>query len=493
MGAREKETPMSSERSTSTEPGTAEHLGPAANGGPNGHATQMLSDELPPGSRAPALWQTIATWTRPTASVDRARRRFGPRFATKLLGQPRQVVISDPEELKELFTAPPDVIHPGEGARLIESTVGPNSVILLDEAPHLEQRRLLLPAFHGEQIDKLERLMVELSERELANWPRDEPVALHPRLQRLTLEIVLRAVFGLEQGARLERLRDLLTELLSFGDHPISLLPFAQRAFAGRGVVGRFEAVRGEADAMIFQLIDERRGSGEEGPDVLALLLAARHEDGEPMSAAEVRDELVTALVAGHETTASQLSWAFDLLAWHPAVAERVAAEAAAGEDDAYLTATIQEAMRRRPVLLNAEPRLVVKPIRIGGVSYPPGVVLMASIQLLHHNPEIYPDPYAFRPERFLESPPGTYTWIPFGGGRRRCIGASFAMLEMKVVLRIALALYSLQPAADRPATARRRGITVSPSNGATVILHARDADATDAHAQLAAHVAVAG
>ncbi len=463
------QTPIPTERSAAT---VAEDIVASTNGVEA--LAHSVSEELPPGPRGTALWQTIATWTRPTASLERARKRFGSRFTTHLLGQPPQVVISDPQELKEVFTAPPDVIHPGDGARLIESTVGPNSVIVLDEGEHLEQRRLLLPAFHGEQIAKLEQLMAGLTERELATWPCEEPVRLHPRLQRLTLAIVLRAVFGLEQGARMERLRDLLTDLLSFGDHPISLLPFAQRALAGHGVVGRFEAVRDEADALIFELIEERRRTGTEGPDVLALLLAATHEDGEPMSHGEMRDELVTALVAGHETTASQLSWAFDVLAWHPAAADHVADELQSGGGDDYLTATIQEVMRVRPVLPNAEPRRVVKPVQIGDVRYPPGVVLMASAQLVHHDPAVYPDPYAFRPERFLESPPGTYTWIAFGGGRRRCLGASFAMLEMKVVLRAALARYQVRPADARPATARRRGITVSPSNGATVILATR-------------------
>jgi cytochrome P450 len=182
----------------------------------------------------------------------------------------------------------------------------------------------------------------------------------------------------------------------------------------------------------------------------------------------------VTALVAGHETTASQLAWGLDLLAHHPEVADRIASELAADEEDAYLTAAIQEIMRMRPVLLNAEPRLVKRPVQIGGVTYPPGVVLMVSAHLVHHDPSIYPQPYAFRPERFLASPPGTYTWIPFGGGRRRCLGASFAMLEMKIVLRALLRQCEVLPVSPRLQRARRRGITISPSDGCPVILRAR-------------------
>jgi cytochrome P450 len=234
------------------------------------------------------------------------------------------------------------------------------------------------------------------------------------------------------------------------------------------------EQLQAEADRLIAEQIDERRRSSDGRHDVLGLLLSATHEDGSPMSASELRDELVTALVAGHETTASQLAWTLDLLARDPAVVGRIWAELAAGEEDAYLTATIQESMRLRPVLPNAEPRMVRKPVQIGGVSYPTGVVLIASAELIHHHAEIYPDPYAFRPERFLGSTPGTYTWIPFGGGRRRCLGASFAMLEMKIVLRTVLRHYGLTPASPRAPMARRRGIAISPSNGCKLILRAR-------------------
>ena len=434
-----------------------------------------MKTELPPGPRRSALLQTIGAWARPTASMDRNRARYGKRFTIRLLGQLPFVVLSDPDDIKELFMAPPDVLHPGEGASLLEPIVGPNSVILLDEGPHLKQRKLMLPAFHGERMQDLAGLMVELSEREVDSWPLDQTIELHPRLQGLTLEIVLRAVFGLEQGAQLDALRELLTELLAFTESPVSFVPIP-KWMAGRGPVGRLERTRAQADELIFALIEERQREGSGGADVLTLLLAAEHDDGSPMSPMELRDELMTALVAGHETTASQLAWAFAELAGEPAVQGRLAEEIHDEDsDEQYLTATINEIMRRRPVLPNAEPRLVKQPIEIGGVSYPPGVILTANAHLLHHDPEIYPDPYAFRPERFLESQggraPGTYTWIPFGGGRRRCLGASFALLEMKLVLRAVLQRYELHPTGERPEVARRRGITISPSRGAQVIL----------------------
>jgi hypothetical protein len=426
----------------------------------------------------PGAFQMVATWKRPAASMERLRRRYGKRITVKLPFQPPFVILSDPDEIRELFMAPAEAIHPGEGARVLEPTVGSNSVILLDEAAHMEQRKLLLPAFHGERMQRLTGLMTELAEREVATWPRNEIVRLHPRLQRLTLEIILRAVFGLEQGPRLEELRDLLTETLSFAESPLSILPAFGR-YLGRVLPSfrRFNELSERANRMIFELVDERRAaadSGAEGTDVLAMLLAARHEDETPMSDQEIRDELMTALLAGHETTASQLGWAFERLAREPRVTARLAEELDAGETEEYLTATIQEIMRLRPVLPNAEPRLTKRPVEIGGVRYPPGVALLASAFLVHRDPEIYPEPYVFRPERFVGNPPGTYTWIPFGGGRRRCLGASFALQEMKVVIRAVLTRCELSPAGGRPETTGRRSITFSPSRGASVVLRDR-------------------
>jgi cytochrome P450 len=446
-----------------------------------------MNQTLPPGPRMPAALQMLGVWSRPTAFLERARARYGRRFTVRLLGQPPAVMISDPEEIKEIFLAAPDVLHPGEGARILEPTVGRSSVILLDEGEHLEQRKLLLPAFHGERMQRLAVLMAELSESEVESWPREEPLALHPRLQRLTLEIILRAVFGLQRGAHLDSLRELLTRLLAFADSPLSLLPRPPRVLARFTALASFERVLAQVDELIFDLIEQRRRDGDsDSDDVLAMLIAAEHDDGSPMSARELRDELMTALVAGHETTASELSWAFERLAREPAVVARLHDELEERTDESYLAATVNETLRHRPVLPNAEPRLVKKPIEIGGVLYPPGVVLMANAYLVHHDSAIYPDPYAFRPERFLEHEggraPGTYTLIPFGGGRRRCLGASFAVLEMKIVLRAVLERCELVPVAADRERARRRGITLSPAHGALLLLRDRTrADAAGA------------
>ena len=281
-------------------------------------------------------------------------------------------------------------------------------MILLDEAPHLEQRKLLLPAFHGEKMKRLTGLMTELAEREVQSWPTGQPVALHSKLQRVTLEIILRAVFGLEQGQRLDDLRESVTEVLGFSESPLSVLPAAERWARLSGTFRRFRAARKRADELIFAEIEERRAaSDDDGNDVLAMLLAARHEDGSPMSPRELRDELMTSLVAGHETTASQLAWGFERLSREPHVVARLTEELDAGEQDDYLTATVYEILRLRPVLPNAEPRLTKKPVTIGGFEYPAGVALLASAWLVHHDPDIYSEPYEMRPERFLDKAPG--------------------------------------------------------------------------------------
>src|SRR5437763_8848792 len=290
------------------------------------------SATLPPGPRHPKSIQTLGWWARPISFLEAARARYGSRFTIRLLGQVPFVMVSDRDEVRELFTAPPDVLHPGEGARILEPVLGRNSVILLDEGEHMEQRKLMLPAFHGEKMQRLVGLMTEVSEREAGSWPQDQSFTLHPRLQSLTLEIILRAVFGLDPGPRLDALRERLTRILSLGTKPFSLLP-AETPLGRRGPWARLVALRDEADGLIFELIDERRADPGDRDDVLAMLLEARHEDGSPMSDQELRDELMTLLVAGHETTASQLAWTFERLVRTPTVLERLADEIRDGDE----------------------------------------------------------------------------------------------------------------------------------------------------------------
>jgi cytochrome P450 len=436
-----------------------------------------MRSNLPPGPSYPSLIQGIGFWTRPLAYLEKLRSQYGKRFTLRFPFSPPFVFITEPDQIKQVFTAPPDVLHPGEGARVLRPIVGSNSVILLDGDAHMSQRKLMLPAFHGERMERLTDLIAEVTEREVEGWGAEPELELHPRMQALTLEIILRAVFGLDPGERLDAVRGRLGALLAFGDHPLTLFgppgEGSEAFFSKFGPLKGFFDRRNEVDELLFELIDERRAEGADRDDVLSILLEARHEDGSPMSNQELRDELMTLLVAGHETTATTLAWAFERLVREPAVLARLTEEVDAG-DDSYVTATIQETQRRRPVLPNAAPRLTMKPIEVGGWSYESGVCLVANSYLLHHDPDVYPDPYAFRPERFLDDPPGTYTWIPFGGGRRRCLGASFAMMEMKVVMPAVLRAYELSPTTGRPEHTRRRNITIRPGEGSRVALKTR-------------------
>jgi cytochrome P450 len=428
---------------------------------------------LPPGPRTPALAQTLAWWSIPY--LERCRERYGKAFTLRLLAQEPWVMISDPAEIKQVFTAPADVIHPGEGAALVEPIVGPNSILLLDEDAHLAKRKLVLPAFHGQRMEAMRGVMAEVAEQEISQWPLGRPVPLHPHVLRLTLEVILRAVFGLERGSdRLRRLRSLLAEWGDFGASPLSLLPPLQRENAKHGPVARFMQIRRETDEQIYALISERRAAGGVGDDALAILLGARHDDGSPMTDAEIRDDLLALLVAGYETTATELSWCIERLTHTPRACARLVEEIDAGREEDYLKATIRETLRRRPVLINAQPRKVVAPIRVGDYDYGPGCHLIVNAYLVHHDPEIYPDPYAFKPERFLGVDPGTYTWIPFGGGRRRCLGSSFAMLEMSIVLRTLLSQLELDAVGSGYELNLRRMISVIPGRGATAELRPR-------------------
>jgi cytochrome P450 len=427
-----------------------------------------MTGELPPGPRAPAAVQTMAWWSRPLGFFERCRRRYGRRFTIRVLGVPPFVMIAEPDQIRELFITPAELLHAGEALRRLEPLVGPSSVIVLDEDDHLRRRRVMLPALHGEGMARLGDFVTDAAEREISSWPSGQPFETHRGFQNIALEVILRAVFGVDRGERLERLRDLVVQILLFSEHPLLILMTA-KPFQGRsGPFGRFYRLRARLDQLIYEQISLRRAEGEEArDDILALLLQAEHEDGSPLSDVEIRDELMSTLIAGHETTASQMAWTLERLSREPRVMRRLE-EALDDGDETYLTAVIQEALRRRPVLPNAEPRLLTEPFQLGDWSYPPGVCLVPNPYLVHHDPEFYPDPYAFRPERFLEHPPGNYTWIPFGGGRRRCPGASFAMLEMTIVFRMIFERYRIEPAGPKE-KARRRAITVKPRDGGLV------------------------
>jgi cytochrome P450 len=429
--------------------------------------------QLPPGPRTPRAHQTLGWWYRPLSFLERARRRYGDRFTLRLIGIPPVVVLSSPADIKAVLAADPEVLEPGAGAEVIEPVVGPRSIGLMDGAEHLAERRLLSPPLHGERVEAMEATMRVAAERAIAAWPASEPLALHPPLQRLSLEIAMRTLLGLgDDDQRLAPLREAIAEMLAWSARLPNLVPRTRRTVAGRGPWGRFLAARDRLDPLLFELIEARAAAGEDHGDVLSSLLAARYEDGGGMEPRQIRDELVTLIAGGHESTALALSWACSRLAREDAVRARLVSALDAEAGDEYLTATVEEALRHRPVL-PILPRRVARATTIGGWRYPAGILLQADAYLLHHDQAVHPDPYAFRPERFLERSPGTYTWVPFGGGRRRCIGAAFATLQMKTVLRALLRERDLRPVGDGE-PARRHNIGLAPAAGARLILPRR-------------------
>jgi cytochrome P450 len=434
---------------------------------------------LPAGPRLPRAAQTVLWFRNAQWMLDTCQARFGDMFMLKIANEGTWVMTSNTDAIKQVFTGDPRLLHAGEGNRVLLPVLGPSSVLLLDDRPHLSQRKLMLPAFHGERMQRYGELMASVAAEEIESWPLGEPYKLRPRMQALTLEIILRAVFGVVEGPRVQRLREQLRHLLDILTDPLHGVALMA---LGPVRIQRLAAFRRELDrvnAPIYEEISARRGAGDlaERDDIMSLLLQATHEDGSPMSDVELRDELVTLLVAGHETTANALAWAAERLCRHPEKLGRLTEEVRAGENR-YLQAVIQETLRLRPVISIVIRRLV-EPMEIGGRMLPAGVSIAPSIHLVHRRADIYPEPHEFRPERFLEDEGGKaggrasnqYTWIPFGGGVRRCLGAAFAQFEMEVVLRELVLRRTIAPA--RPASERnyRRAITETPRRDAEVIV----------------------
>jgi cytochrome P450 family 135 len=390
--------------------------------------------------------------------------------------------VASPALAKEVFAGDPGVFHAGEAnATVLEPALGPRSVLTLDDEPHMRARKLLLPPFHGDRIGTYGELMVEATRREMATWPVGEPFALLPHTQRITLTVILRAVFGITDASRIDRATALIDRFTKTAS-PITKFPILRRDLGPGSPWRRFTRAKAEFDALIHEEIALRRAAveaGEERDDVLSLLLAARHEDGTPMTDDELRDELVTVVGAGHETTATALAWALERLLRNPAVLVRLRDSLAAGETD-YLDATVRETLRSRPVLIDVARKLAA-PARVGGYEFDRGAFLVPAIAAIHHREDVYPQPFEFRPERWLEeggSAPESYAWLPFGGGIRRCIGAAFAEYEMRTILAeivTASTLDAAEPAAERGKVSH---ITLAPERGARVVLKSRPAQA---------------
>ena len=430
----------------------------------------MSPDPLPPGPSAPRAVQTLRWIARPGPFLTECRARHGDRFTLRIAHEGTWTMLADPEDVKAVFTGDPSVLHAGEANVILRPFVGASSVLILDDAPHLRQRKLMLPAFHGERMTRYGELMREVAEAELATWPADTPISSWASMQRITLRIIVRAIFGVSDEDRAARLRELLRTTLDRTTKPGWM---AVLATLGPDRAGRLRLLREQlapVDAAIHDEIARHRADPrlEERDDILAMLLRARFEDGTAMSDTELRDELMTLLVAGHETTATSLAWSLERLAQHPSAWARLREEAESGED-AYADAVVKETLRVRPVLPIVVRRLTRDWELPGGHVMPAGATLAPCIYLMHRREDVYPDPYAFRPERFLERPAGTYTWIPFGGGVRRCLGASFAQFEMKTVLGAVARLGAIAPA-GAPERIVRRAITLTPSRGGEIV-----------------------
>jgi cytochrome P450 len=429
-------------------------------------------ETMPPGPPLPRFVQTLGFVFAPAPFLDACRRRYGDVVTMGTLFDSKFVMVFDPEVVKQVFRGPPEQLRAGEANAPLGPVLGQRSVLLLDGAEHLRQRRLMLPSFHGERMREYEEVMTRAADREIDSWPVGETFTLLRSMQSLTLDVIMHAVFGVEEGPRQEELkRRVRTMLDPVGNRAVILLMVLTAGRIGiGGRMERFERQRRAVDEMIYAEIARRRGADDlaERTDVLSMLLLARDEDGEAMTDRELRDELVTLLVAGHETTATGLAWAFELMLRNPATLERARGAVADG-DTTYLDAVVKETLRRRTVVPGVGRVVRGEPFQLNGWVIPPGIEINPSIAGIHRRPDSYPDPDAFRPERFLgDDPPDTYTWIPFGGGTRRCLGASFATFEMRVVISRVLERTQLAPV-GRPESGVRKGVTIVPRRGVRV------------------------
>jgi cytochrome P450 len=424
----------------------------------------------------PATLQAIGWALRPTALLREAEKRFGEIFTMRINGSKGMpyVFVSNPDAIKAIATGDRDALKAGaaRGFDLFEPVFGPNSILLLDGANHLRQRKLMLPPFHGERMKSYGALIEEITAARMRDWPAGTPIELQDEFQHITLDVILRAVFGFDAGPAMADARKYIQRWLEFLASPASMVPFLRNNFGPNRPWSPAHHIRNRIDKALYALIAERRADPQlaEREDVLSMLIQARDEDGEPMTDQELRDELITLLLAGHETTATAMAWAVELLLTNPGTLDALRADLPRGDD--YLNAVIHETMRLRPPLPLFD-RMVCEPIEVLGYRIPTGAVMACNIARVHRRPDLYPDPLAFRPERFLESPPETYGWLPFGGGVRRCLGAAFALYEMRIVLRMVVERTSPRPAGIEPQRYFRRAIVLGPKSGARVELAA--------------------
>jgi len=444
-------------------------------------------DGLPPGPALPVAVQTALYLTRPAEFLAWCTRRYGDIVTLNTLLYGVQVGLSNPRDIQRVFTADPDVVPAGDANRVIEPVVGPRSVVLLDGREHIRHRRLLMPPFHGERMLAYAETMREVTEQVVDTWPSRRTFALHPSMQRITLDIILRAIFGAKDGEDLTELREALArllDLLSSGRAALFILQPLRYELGGLSPWASFLRLRDSTDRLVYRQIARRRAEARagtsRGDDVLSMLLDARDEQGSALSDVELRDELMTLLIAGHETTATMLCWTFDLLLSHPRVYARLEDELRVASGNAttpplgdlarlpYLDAVIKEVLRLRPVV-PAVGRHLTKPMEIANYRLPSNTLLVLSSHQVHLRADVYPEPHAFRPERFLGTKPDPYAWFPFGGGARRCLAMAFALYEMKIVVATVMARAPLRKKRPLPSRIRIRTFTFAPERGVEV------------------------
>jgi cytochrome P450 family 138 len=425
--------------------------------------TRSAIDGVPPGPGMPMPLQTLAMVTRQRAFLERARRRYGAAFTVRVIGLGNVVIVSDPELIKQVFRADPKTLHAGTQSPL-RTVLGPNSLLGIDEEQHMQQRKLLLPPFKGQRMKHYEGLIEEIAAEEIDSWPEGVEIETARPMQRITLRAILRAVFGAE-GERLEALERLIPPWTALGSK-LATIELLQHDLGPWSPWGRFLRLRARIDVILDELIAVAKADPQldARPDVLALLVQARHDDGSPMSNPEIRDELVTMLAAGHETTATTLAWAIERLTRHPDLLQRLVDEVDAG-GSALRDATIREVQRARPVISFAG-RSVREPYQLAGYKLPIGTRILLAAVLTHYDPALFPHPDRFDPDRFLEKLPDTYSWIPFGGGVRRCIGATFAHMEIDIVIRTLLRYAQLDTTNQPPEGWRFKGVAWAPASG---------------------------
>jgi len=426
---------------------------------------------LPAGPRLPRAIQGVLAVADRRLALQMVRRRYGPAFSIHLPIFGRMVVFSDPTDIRQLFRAGPNLVDTTEAN--LGRVMGPNSLFALAGDRHRAQRKLLTPPFNGRRLAAYAAIVEREALAEFATWPRDQTFATLPSMMRITLNVILRAVFGAE-GQEFERLREMLPPAIRLGSK-LSLIPVPQWDWGRWSPWGRFHQYRREYDAIVNRLIDRARADPhlDLRDDVLSILVQSRYEDGSPMTRPEIADELITLLAAGHETTGTTLAWAVERLQRHPELLDRLVTALDAGSDD-LLNATVHEVLRVRPVIDVTFRQVKAATIQVAGWTLPQGQTIVASIGLLHDDETVYPNASRFDPDRFMSTPPDPAQWMPYGGGVRRCIGAAFATMEIRVALRTLLRDYAITPSNARDEARHSRGVTIAPARGARARIRPR-------------------